>query len=419
MKILIIPFVFLMSLNAFAQKDTLKLSLENAENTFLDKNLQLIANKLNIEESKAYEIQAKLRPNPNLYVEQMPYNSQKKEIVGLKQSNSEQIVQFQQLFLLAQKRQKQFDLAQANTELTGHMMEELLRNLKFQLRSSFYDVYYYRQAINLYNIEIAKIQETLNLYQSQFEKGNIPLKDMNRLRAYLISLNTEKQGIASNYIDAQHDLGILLNLPQGLIVEPQVTPNEGNSDKLIPDFKQLFDLALANRPDMKIADSYQNIANRNLKLQEALKTPDLNMHLNFDRNGSFIPNYVGIGADMTLPIFNKNQGNIQAAKIRVLEANKGKEITNQTITKDIESSLDKALQSDKLLKSFDLAFTSSFTDFIDGVIKNYEKRNIDVVEFIDFFDSYKGTILQINQLEHDRKSAFEGLNFTVGTTIFN
>src|SRR5258708_19671931 len=48
------------------KKDTLRLTLPQAEKAFLDSNLLLLAQKYNIDAQKALIIQAKLWPNPNL-----------------------------------------------------------------------------------------------------------------------------------------------------------------------------------------------------------------------------------------------------------------------------------------------------------------------------------------------------------------
>lgn len=418
MKKLIIIFIFL-SLKIYAQGDTLKLSLPQAEDSFLQENLQLIASKLGISEGKAYELQAGLRVNPNVYIEHMPYNSQQKELGGLKQSNAQQIVQFQYLVQVARKRQKAVSLAQANTEQAENSFKELLRNLLFQVRSTFFDLYFINQSLGVYNQEMATLQQTLKSYQEQYNIGNVPLKDLARLKAYLVSLNAEKQNLIQQKFDDERDLSFLIGAKNNYTILPIYTPNIDDTSFNALTVSGLWQLANDNRYDLKSTQTQRKIEENNYALQYANRRPDFALQMTYDRNGSYVPNYLGVGVSVALPVFNKNQGNIQAAKIRIQEAEKLQSSYQFRVEKEIENAYYKARQADEVSKSIDSKFSDDFSKLINGVLDNYKKQNITVVEFIDFFDSYKQTILQYNQLQNDRVSAFENINFVAGKNILN
>lgn len=407
-----------LSIKVSAQSDTLKLTLPEAENAFTENNLQLIASKLGISESKAYEIQAGLRVNPNLYVEHMPYNSQKKELGGLNQNNSEQVIQFQYLVQMAQKRQKAVTLARANTEQSENSFRELIRNLRYQLRSTFYDLFFTNQALLVYDQEINTLQQTLVAYQEQYNKGNIPLKDLTRLKAYLVSLTTEKQQRIQQKIDDEQDLGFLIGA-KNYAIQPIINQNSTTDNFKSLTISNLLEFANENRYDLKSSQTQRKIEESNLSLQNAIRKPDLTLQMTYDRNGSYIANYVGVGVGMNLPVFNKNQGNIQAAQIRIQEAEKLQSSYQFRVEKEIQNAYFKARQADEIAKTIDTKFSEDFSKLIAGVLDNYKKQNITVVEFIDFFDSYKQTILQYNQLQNDKISSFENLNFVVGKNILN
>lgn len=411
--------LLLLSFKVSAQNDTLKISLNQAENAFLQENLQLIAAKLGISEGRAYEIQAGLRVNPNLYFEHMPYNSQSRELGGLRKSNAEQIVQFQYLLQVAQKRQKAVSLAQANTEQAENSFRELVRNLQYQLRSSFYDLYFTNQALAMYEQEMSSLQQTLSAYQEQYNKGNVPLKDLARLKAYLVTLNTEKQTLIQQRFDDERDLGFLIGAKNNYLIQPIIELPINNADINKFTISDLWNIASENRYDLKSTLTQQKIEERNLSLQMASRKPDLTFQMTYDRNSGYVQNYVGVGVGMNLPLFNKNQGNIQAAQIRIQEAEKLQNSYQLKVEKEVQNAYYKAHQADEVAKTIDGKFSEDFSKLIGGVLDNYRKQNITVVEFIDFFDSYKQTILQYNQLQKDRVSAFENLNYVVGKTILN
>jgi len=395
-------------------QDTLHLTLPQAEEEFTHKNLQLIAAKMGINESKAYELQASLRPNPSVYLEHMPYNTQRKELGGFGKNNAQQVLQYQQLLEVAGKRNKRVELARLTTEQIQNQTLVLLRDLQYALRTTFYDLYYQQQQLKVYDEEILTLQQTVNLYQQQFDKGNVPLKDLARLKAYLFNLNTERQQILATIIDDQADLNILTtNVGRYIVADANLPIVDLNQFKI----GDLVTQAEESRSDLNVIRTGVKLENQNLILQKALAKPDINLQLNYDRNGGYISNYLGVGVGISLPFFNKNQGNIEAAKIRIQTVQTALQASQLQVQQSVISAFSKALQADKMYQTFDNRFTTDFSKLIDGVLINYKKQNIDVVEFIDFFDSYKSTVIQFNQLQNNRMKAFEDLNYAVGKVI--
>src|ERR1700733_15224069 len=102
----------------FAQphQDTLHLALPDAEKMFLDSNLQLLAQRYNIDANKALVIQARLYPNPNFAIGHTLYSGTLHEFFPLG-ANDETTAGLSQLILLAGKRNKKAKLAQAQVNL--------------------------------------------------------------------------------------------------------------------------------------------------------------------------------------------------------------------------------------------------------------------------------------------------------------
>ncbi len=400
--------------------DSLQLTLSQAEDQFRQHNGTLLTTRLGIDEYRAYQVQAKLIANPTIYIEQMPYNRQTREVMPVKQSNSEQVVQVQQLILLAGKRNKQLAIAATNTKIAADRFEDLLRTLTYQLRSAFHDLYYQQQALGVYQQEMTTLSQTVTLYQQQYDKGNVPLKDLARLKAYLFSLSNERQGRLAQIADDQATLSVLLNIAPDQPIQPVVTDADANAqhDPARLSLDSLVAAAERNRPDLRGYQDQVTAERQNLTLQKALAVPDLTVQGTFDRNGSYIPNYFGVGVGIGLPFFNRNQGNIQAARVRTQSSQQLAAAYGLQVESQLQQSLTKARQADQLYRTFDRRFNSDFGKLIDGVTLNYRKQNIDVVEFLDFFDAYKTNQLQFIQLQNDRLQRLEELRLAVGTNPF-
>ena len=405
---------------AQSNTDSLRVTLQQAEDQFRQHNLSVLATRLGIDEYRAYQAQAKLFANPTIYVEQMPYNRLTREFMPIGQNNSQQVVQVQQLLVLAGKRNKQLALASTNTKIATDRFEDVLRTLTYQLRSAFYDLYYQQQALGVYEQESNTLSQTVALYQQQYDKGNVPLKDLTRLKAYLFNLANERQQRLAQIADDQSTLSVLLNVSPDQPIKPLVTPMDPDPRRnpALLSLDSLVAIAQRNRPDLRAYQDQVTAERQNLTLQKAIAVPDMTVQGTFDRNGSYIPNYFGVGVGIGIPFFNRNQGNIQAARVRTQSSQQLASAYQLQVEGDLQRTLTKARQADQLYRTFDRRFNSDFSRLIEGVTTNYRKQNIDVVEFLDFFDSYKTSQLQFIQLQNDRMQRLEELNLAVGADPF-
>src|SRR5665213_3058071 len=136
--------------------DTLRLNLDSAEHLFVSGNFSLLAQKYNIQAQQAQEIQARLYPNPNLSASYSLYNAHSKAFfpVGSGINGGELTAQLSQLVYLAGQRNKQVQIARANTRLASYQFFDLIRTLKYTLRTDFFNIYYLLQSAGVYSEEI-------------------------------------------------------------------------------------------------------------------------------------------------------------------------------------------------------------------------------------------------------------------------
>lgn len=416
MKRLCLFLLCLVYYNSFSQ-DSLRLTLTDAEAFFLKNNALLLAQKFNIEASKAQIIQAKLWDNPTFSGEQQLYNQQTKVPVPLG-SQGQRAFQIQQLFLLAGKRNKQIELAKINAEASEYNYYDLLRTLAVDLRTNFYDIFFIAKSVAMYDEEMLTFQKLVGAYDEQYAKGNIPLKEVIRLKAFLLTLKKEQNELRQQLIEKQAILRTLLNTRDAAFIAPVI--NEKTLDSLgINNLKldQLTATAFENRYDLKMQDASMRYEKENLLLQKALATPDLRLGYSYDRNGSYIPNYHALTLQIDLPVFNKNQGNIKSSESRIEAARKTFEQGQTSLQNDVLRAYLKVQENNRLEQSIDSKFITSFDTLIEGVVASYQKRNISLIEFVDFVESYKNSVVELNSLKSDRMRSVEELNFVVGKKV--
>ena len=398
--------------------DTLKLSLSDAEQQFSQKNFLLLAQKYGIEASKAAIIQAGLLPNPTINLEQTVISKSTIANDAPIGPFGQRAIQIQQLIQVAGKRNKQIALAKAGVEISQYQFSEIIRELLFQLRSSFYQIHYLQKTLLMYNQEIQKISVLVNAYQEQVQKGNIPQKELIRLQSFLITLEGEASDIVNQITNDQTTIKVLLADRSITIIDPLVDDMQVENINLTDlNLADLISNATQNRPDLKVQEANTQYSIANLNLQRALAKPDITVGYSYDRSGSYVNNYHALTLSMALPFFNKNQGNIKIAESQI-EANKQYFFQTQNqLENEVLQAYTKAQENDRLFRKIDKKFQKNFEKLISGVLENYQKRNLTLIEFTDFLESYKNTVNQLNTLQNNRIQAFENLNFVVGKKV--
>ena len=122
---------------------------------------------------------------------------------------------------------------------------------------------------------------------------------------------------------------------------------------------------------------------------------------------------------MDIPIFNRNQGNIKSAKSSIDISSTLQKYNEATIEEQIARAFQKAIDNQKLSQKIDPSFSNDIEKLEMEVMSNYQKRNIGLLEFIDFYDSYKQNTLQLNAIKFNKINALEDINFYTATNLFN
>ncbi|MCF0064972.1 TolC family protein [Dyadobacter chenwenxiniae] len=397
-------------------QDTLRLSIKQADSLFLQNNLEILAEKYQIDIAKSVEIQDKLWNNPTFGVEISAYNPSRGFLdVG---NNGQKAFTIQQLITRAGKRNKQVALDVESTRKSEYQFFDLIRTLKFELRQIFFESYYLEQTIALYDTQIASLNTTVNAFDKEYDRKNISLKEVVRLKALLFQLTNDRADILFELHDNQRDLRTLLNAdrPVKSIVDSadvrRYQLNQYTADALKAK-------AMESRSDLKVSQSEVKQAELNYTLQKALAVPDIQLGAVYDQASNYVNNYVGVSATIDLPVFNRNQGNIKAAKSNISYFKTAETAKVNSVNNEVDAALQKVTVAEKAYQGVEGQFSDQFQLLSKGMYDNFQKRNITLLEFIDFIETYNESIKEFNRLQADRIKVYEELNFVVGEELFN
>ncbi|KIQ16949.1 transporter [Flavobacterium sp. MEB061] len=398
----------------FAQKP---FTLEECESQFLKNNLFLLASQYNIDASKALTIQSKIWENPTITAELNAYNPERNQYFDIGKEG-QKAFGIEQLIYLGGKKRNEIKLAQTNEKLAELQFNDLLRTLKLQLRKSFYTVYYNTKSLETTDDQLTHIEDLINSYSVQVQKGNIPLRDLVRLQSLYLNFKNERMEVVNDNIEEQGNLKLLLNSQENIV--PQISKEEFNKYlKEIPfDLKNFQDEAIVNRPDYLAKQKDIEANELNVKWQKSLSVPDITVGATYDQRSGAFNKEANLTLGIPLPLWNKNKGNIKYAQTILEQSKVEKQNFDLQLQTEITSAWNKWDESRKNYIVIKPTVNSDFEAVYNGILTNFQKRNISLLEFTDFMESYNQAAVQLNELKKRVALSGEELNSTINKDLF-
>lgn len=404
----------MLSLHCFGQKP---ISINEAELQLQKNNLQLLAQQYSISASQAAVIQAKIWEQPYLSGEFNTINPQDNSVFDIGNAGQKGLA-IQQLIYLGGKKKNEISFAKSNVAIAELEFEQLLRNLKYQLSQNFYSVYFDRQKINSLDAQIAIIDTLVINYSVQSQKGNIPLREVVRLQSLVLNLKNERNNLLKDIIEAQQNLSLLTGIQETVV--PQVNETElleKYQNKLISK-DTILSMSLESNIEylssIKIAESQEQY----LKWQKSLAVPDITTGLSYDQRGGAFQNQVNLTFGIPLPLWNKNKGNIKIAEAQLQQSKLNKDYKNLELRTKVETFWQIWQQQINQINTIDKSTTNNLETVKSGMLNNFQKRNITMLEFTDFMESYNQSSIQINELKKSLILSGLNLNFITNKEIF-
>jgi len=392
-------------------------TLQDCESQFLKKNLFLLASQYNIDASKALTIQARIWDNPTISAELNAYNPERNKYFDIGKEG-QKVFGIEQLIYLGGKKRNEVKLAQTNEQLAELEFNDLLRTLKLQLRKSFYTVYYNTKSLETTDKQLAHIEDLINSYSVQAQKGNIPLKDVVRLQTLYLNFKNERMEVVNNNIEEQANLKLLLNSTENIV--PEVSKEEFNKYLKTIDFdlKSFENEAIANRPDYLAKQKEIDANELNVKWQKSLSVPDITLGANYDQRSGAFNREANLTVGIPLPLWNQNKGNIKYAKTILEQSKVEKQNFDLQLQTEITSAWTKWDESRKNYAVIKPTVNSDFEAVYNGMLTNFQKRNVSLLEFTDFMESYNQAIVQVNELKKKLALSAEEFNSTINKDLF-
>lgn len=401
-----------------AQNDNyVEMSVAEAENIFMMNNFQLLAEHYEIDKADAAIVQSKLFDNPVVSFEQNVYNRLNGKYFDFG-SKGQSAVEIEQLIYIAGQRSNKIKLEKYNRKRNEYLFEESVRVLKNELKLKFISLYYRLKEIDIYDSEIKSLQNLLTRIKQEEEKGNISLLERTRIESYLLSLESERNDVANDIVSLRGNVKLLMGGKCVSDISPVINESLLNDFDMgsVP-YSELEGFVM-ERPDMKLAKVNIQSAETEIKLQRSLSFPEVRVKGIYDKAGNFINDYFAVGINLTLPVFNRNQGNIRIAKHGLAQNRIMEEHSYMNAMNELSNSYKRLENAVGLYDKTDKEIELNMEKLTKGLNESLIAKNISIIEFIDFYEAYKNTSLNTYKIRKDVFMAMEDINYITNHNVF-
>lgn len=216
--------------------------------------------------------------------------------------------------------------------------------------------------------------------------------------------------------DAQSELKTILGVTGNKFIQPVVDETE-SSEVPSATITQLLDSAKHNNTDYQQQVYQLQYNKQNLRLQKALSVPDVTVGTEFDQAANYAPNYYGLAISLPLPLWDRNQGNIKSTKYQVQQQEALLNAADLKLQNDVLNAYQKLLYVIKLSSGSNADFYKDYYQLQKNITESYNKRQISMIEFLDYYKDYQDVKSKQLQQILDLRMAKEELNDIVGTDI--
>lgn len=381
---------------------SLTVTLDQAINLALAHNHALAATRTTVDQARADEVTAGLRPNPGLSADWqvLPWSSSVNGDVGLSYTLER-----------GGKRDHRIDAAREATAVTRAQVADAERTLSFQVASQFIAVQLAESALVLARDNLESFQNAIAVAEDRFRSGGMSENDYLKVKLQLLQFQTDVEQAQLARIQALSDLRQLVGyevLPAGYDVAGPfdyrpVTARLGD----------LQELAARDRADLRAARQGVAAATSQHALAEANAGQDLTLSLGYSRSGGDGAATIGLG--IPLAIFDRNQGERAKTRVAITQAEQqSAELTGQVMT-DVHDAYEALQRTDRVVQHYRSGYLGMSARSREISEYAYRRGALSLFDFLDAERTYRATQVGYRQALADYLMAVEQVRQAVGS----
>jgi outer membrane protein, heavy metal efflux system len=390
------------------------LTWQQVRDRFQANNPSLLAGQLGVEESRAQEITAGLRPNPTLGIllDQIdPFDG------GPPHGSLGYLLSSATVSYLHERRHKRelrVESAQDATKISAAGQADLERTLLFNVRQAFIQILHEKAVLALANENISYYDHVLDVNRDRFQAGAIARVDLDRLEIQRVQYESDQQTAEVGLRTAKIQLLALLNDRTPIEQFDVNGPYDFSTE--VQDLSSLRQVALDTRPDLLSAMQTVEKSRNDHLLAEANGSTDPTFSLDAGRNPP-IDQYIGVGVSIPLRIFDRNQGEKLRTRIDIDRSQRLMDATRAQVFNDVDSAHATLLSTITLLKPYKEHYLPQASSIRDTISFSYEHGAASLLDFLSAQSDYRSVQVSYLNLVATYLVAAGQLNLAVGREV--
>jgi len=392
------------------------ISMEDALRIALNYNQGLRAQRLNIDQNRAEEITAALKPNPTFssLVDTIPLFSPQ-TIRFNTQIYSESLAY---TYERGGKREKRLSVAKDSTDVTAKTVTDNERQLRFQVVQAFINVLLAKSVQDFAKEDLANFSREVDLNHARLVAGDLAEGDYLKISLQKLQFEQDVSSAELSLVQARATLRQLLGY-QSVADDFDVTGTLAHKKQVV----QLADLerqALAARPDLQAAHSGVKMASDTVSLAFGNRAKDWTWATDYTYqsigpNGT--GNAVGVSLSFDLPIHDRNQGEIARSQAAVRQAVETESSTEVGVRTDVVNAYYGLQTNEQIVTLYESGYLDQATQSRDITTYAYDRGAATVLDVLDAERSYRATQLGYRQAIAAYMTAAEQVNQAVGAQV--
>ena len=389
------------------------LTWEQVREKFEAQNPSLRAAQIAVEEAKAAEITAFLRPNPTVtlladQIDPFTTNPFRPFYDALPGGNATYLHERQH------KRELRRQSAEGTTAITNAQQADLQRTLLFTLRAAFVQTLQQKEVRELARENLGYYDKLLKVNQDRYDAGAIAQVDLDRLELQRVQFQADLQAAEVSLRTAKIQLLMLLN---ERIAVDQFDVN-GPFDILgeLQGLEEIQQIAMDARPDLRAAIQTAEKARTDHKLAMANGSTDPTFGIDAGKNPP-LEHYVGFSVSIPLRIFDRNQGEKLRSKLEVERSSKLEEVTRAQVFSDVDTAYATVSSTESLLRPYKSRYLQQAVRVRDTIAFSYQHGAASLLDFLDAEKEYRDVRLNYLNLMATYLNAAAQLNLAVGREV--
>jgi cobalt-zinc-cadmium efflux system outer membrane protein len=387
-------------------------------------NPALQAAALGVDEMKAAEITAFLRPNPQVGLSSdglqiAPHSAPGQGTHWQPLTGTQLVPSIAYLHERERKRELRLQSAKEGTQIAGSQHEDLERNLLFDLRAQFVQTLEAKAVLELAKADLAYYDNIIAISRNRLRAGDIAQIDLDRIELFRVQYEMEIQTAIVNLRTSKIQLLQLLN-ERTPVEQFDVTGTFDFTEDLKP-LEEFRQIALDARPDLRAALESIVQAQTNHKLAVANGSADPTWSVWYTYNPAFNNPYgkdtLGASVSIPLRIFDRNQGEKQRTQIDISRNQQLTDAARAEVFSDVDSAYTQVASNIALLKPYKAQYKAQALRVRDTVTYSYQHGGSSLMDFLNAQSDYRAVQLAYAQLVGSYLTAAGQLNLAVGREV--